>query len=137
MKKNLSVKHEAIKQMQNEMGKLNEKHSALALLLKNTAYSEVILKLIQIMNGQTWLKQVSLKTEKGSADKVAVLMEGFSFRNEDLGDFIAQLSGDPFFESVMLKYAREIPGVVSLKDRVEQGKIIQFQISYMIPRGQI
>ena len=135
IKRNLSGKQGAIKEMQNELGKLNEKYSALSLILKNPAYSDVLLKLIQIMNGQTWLKQVSLKTDK--ADRVQGLMEGFSFRNEDLGDFIAQLSSDPFFESVLLKYARETMGVVSLKDGVEQGKLIEFQITTMIHRRQV
>ena len=90
----LKGKHEAVKQMQNELVTLNRKQTNLHQLLKNPAYSHVILKLINIMNGQTWLRQLSLKNQRDSSDMVHVFLDGFSFRNEDLGDFIAGLSSE-------------------------------------------
>ena len=107
----LAAKIEEIKQVQEELQKLAKKQAVLNDITGNQPYSEVLLKLAEIMNEHTWLRQFSIErdtdTEERDDEGIKLKLTGFSHSNEDLGDFLIQLSSQRLFKGVVLNYAKE------------------------------
>ncbi|MFH1491480.1 MAG: PilN domain-containing protein [Pseudomonadota bacterium] len=137
LQKNRNAAQEKILAMQKELETLKAEQASLCPLLKNATHSNVLLKLTDLMNGQTWLTQMSIRNDRGSGGSAQVLLDGFSFQNDDLGDFMDHLAGDPFFESVQLQYAKEAAGPGSADSGDRQDSMIQFQISCVVTRGTV
>jgi len=125
---------EEIKATQQEIQRLNLQESFLKKLSKVPPFSGMLLGLSKIMNAQTWLTKLSINA--GTEEKTAVPgieMHGYSLSNEDLGNFLTQLSLASLFQNVELKYANETLIASSSQDRKAQTKVIQFQIDCKIP----
>lgn len=128
----LAAKVEEIKQIQEELQKLEEKQAVLNDIAGNQAYSQVLLKLAEIMNEHTWLKQLSIErnkeTENRENEMIKLKLTGFSHSNEDLGDFLIQLSSQPLFKGVVLNYAKEAADRRAKGNMTMAARVIEFQI---------
>ena len=62
-------------------------------------------------------------------------LNGYSLSNEELGNFISQLSMDSIFNNVRLKYAQESEILKSNRKSGDPIKVIQFEIECDILTG--
>ena len=124
----LGTRIEKINQIQEELEKLDQQQSLLKTITKNQPYSIVLLKLANLMNEYTWLTQFAIDTGKDKENNVNVKLTGFSFSNNQLGDFLDQLSHEPMFTSIFLKYARESKIALPDQNETKRVKVIQFEI---------
>ena len=128
----LAAKIEEIKQIQGELQKLAEKQAVLNDIAGNQAYSQVLLKLAEIMNEHTWLKQLAIERNKETKDRederIKLKLTGFSHSNEDLGDFLIRLSSQPLFKGVVLNYAKETTERRAKGSMTMAVSLIEFQI---------
>jgi len=134
MNEHLGEKIEKIKQLKAEIEKVSQQQSVLGTITKNQAYSIVLLKVAGIMNAYTWLTQLHIDTEPDDQDQDRTTMEliGFSFTNEELGNFLNQLAAESMFNAVILKYANETEMSHWNLGTGESMKLIQFQIECSI-----
>jgi len=130
----LASKIEEIKQMQKELEGLNQKQAALVAVTGNISYSRILLKLSGMINGQTWLTRLDIDNGRERGDVINLQLTGFSSHNEELGDFLNQLSSEPLFEDVLLKYAKEAKRAASGKEDDEEIEMINFQVGCRIQR---
>ena len=111
---------------------LAEKRLVLNDIAGNQAYSQVLLKLAEIMNEHTWLKQLAIERDKETEDhedeRITLKLTGFSHSNEDLGDFLIQLSSQPLFKGVVLNYAKEATERRAKGSMTMAASVIEFQI---------
>jgi hypothetical protein len=135
MQATLAVKIQMIKGFQDELTRLNQKAKALEAVTTNVSYSRVLLKLAEMMNGYTWLTQLTLQNGEEREGLAGLKMTGFSLYNEELGNFLSWLTSEPMFEDVSLKYARETFGGNFDQDEADPVKMLQFQIECEIHRG--
>ncbi len=124
----LGTKIEKINRIQEELKKLDQQQSLIKIITKNQPYTIVLLKLATLMNEYTWLAQFALDNKNDREDNVNMKLTGFSFSNNQLGDFIDQLSCEPMFTSIFLKYARENKIALPDHNKVKRVKVIQFEI---------
>jgi Tfp pilus assembly protein PilN len=126
----LSSKIEEIIQIQEELGKLSEQQAILDSITRNKPYSQVLLRLSEIMNEHTWLTQLTV--ESGTATETGVSaslkLTGFSRSNRDLGDFLNRLSNEPTFKAIVLHHAKEARETRSKQRKVSRSTLIQFQV---------
>ncbi len=136
LQKHLGARIFEIKQVQDELNKLDKQQAAIGVITKNQPYSEILLHLAKIINPRTWLTQLVMKTDhKSDALSVDLVLMGFSFTNEELGSFITQLNRAPMFKAVRLKYAREGEVTHKVEEKDESFKVVQFQIDCNVGRA--
>lgn len=124
----LGTKIEKINQIQEELKKLDHQQSLIKTITNNQPYTIVLSKLAALMNEYTWLTQFALDSKNDGEDNADMKLTGFSFSNNKLGDFIDQLSCEPMFTSIFLKYARESNIALPDQNKVKKVKVIQFEI---------
>ena len=96
----------------------------------------MLLKLSEIMNAQTWLTKLSFDAETEDDEVLPFIrLYGYSLSNNDLGNFLTRLTGEPLFKNVILKFAKETKIAKLLQDRNTPVKVIQFEIDFKIPRS--
>lgn len=129
---NLGTKLEEIKGVQDELERLDQQQIVLETITRNQSFSRVLYTLADIMNQETWLRQLTIDQGKGKDGDEEVVtrlkLMGFSFSNEELGDFVNQLSVDPMFKKVTLKFARETITALSRQNINESIRVVEFQI---------
>jgi len=124
-----------IKISQQEIEQLSRQDDFLKTLTTNQPFSEVLLKLSDIINAQTWLTRLILISTPGNeAIASGLQLYGYSLSNDHVGNFLNRLSETPLFHNVVLRYARETQLVQSPQDSKTQLKVIQFQIDCETPR---
>jgi len=126
-----------IKISQQEIEQLSQQDAFLKTLNTNQPFSEVLLKLSDIINAQTWLTRLTItSTPENEAVASGIQLYGYSLSNDHVGIFLNRLSEDPLFHNVVLRYAREAQAQViqSPQDSKAQLKVIQFQIDCDTPR---
>ena len=125
-----------INETREEIERLSQQESFLKKLTRNQPFSVLLLKLSDLMNAQTWLSQLVIDAGTDKDDDPTIILTGFSLSNEELGNFLNQLSSEPLFEAVVLKFARETEWVHPTENQKESGRVrvIQFQIDCNIPR---
>ena len=114
--------------IQKEVVRLEQQRAVLEDIIRSPVCWRIVFKLAEIMNDATWLHTLATDTSRGQEKKVGLKLNGFSISNEELGNFIIQLSSEPMFKDVLLKYARE-----TIFDRMEKNaggqiKVIEFEI---------
>lgn len=125
----LGAKIVEIRQVQEELDKMDDQQAAIAVITKHKPYSRILLHLAQIMNPDTWLSKMVVKTvADGQKGGVELDMTGFSFTNENLGKFISRLNADSRFAAVVLKYARDGTAMGGDGESTVPIKAVQFQI---------
>lgn len=125
---NLSVRIDEIKQLQTELGTLSREQSILDVVGGSQSYSRILLKLSLLLNEQTWLRSISAISDSARSDSIAVQIIGFSLSNDELGEFMNQLTFDPSFDEVVLKYSREGTIGGAQQEGDESQAVIQFLI---------
>jgi len=101
----LSAKIEEMKKLQAELAGLRARQEALAAVTDSLSYSMILGRLSRVMNAHIWLTRLDMETGKKREGGELKLM-GFSTGNEDLGDFLNQLSGEPLFKG----WSSNLPG---------------------------
>jgi Tfp pilus assembly protein PilN len=132
----LNFKVEEIKNLEQELAKLTERHALLTNLVGNHSHVMLLMTLSRIMNDYTWLTELKAEEKKGDDDEdlsvVAVQLKGFSYSNEDLGNFIIQLSADRLFKGVVLDYAKEAASRRTKNGMAMPDSLIEFQIDCQV-----
>lgn len=126
-----------IKISQQEIEQLSRQDAFLKTLNTNQPFSEVLLNLSDLINAQTWLTRLTIKsTPENEAVAAGIQLYGYSLSNDHVGIFLNRLSENPLFHNVVLRYAREAQAQViqSPQDSKAQLKVIQFQIDCDTPR---
>lgn len=135
MHRQLGSTIDEIKETQQEIQRLSLQESFLNKLKSIQPFSRLLRKLSELMNHQTWLTTLSI--DAGAEDEASfssIKLYGYSFSNDDLGNFLTLLSGDPLFKNAVLKYAKETNISMLFQDRNTPARVIQFQIDCKIPR---
>jgi Tfp pilus assembly protein PilN len=122
------------KRLQADQDRLNqEKSSLIAIRAGSRSAAQIIAKLSDHMNSETWLSQLSLEATGEPRGEARLLLTGLATSNEHLGDFLSRLSADRSFKGVTLKFANESEdeqhGQKAVKGRV------RFQIGCQSGRG--
>ncbi|MFC1824073.1 PilN domain-containing protein [Thermodesulfobacteriota bacterium] len=133
--KKLASKMDEIKKLRVELDTLHQEKANLEKLNKGPAYSYILSRLVLIINKFTWLTQLTLDRKAQEGNDLLLRINGFSSRNEALGDFLNRLSGEPLFRSVLLKYAREINNASEMEANPQD--LIQFQIDCNVQRESV
>jgi Tfp pilus assembly protein PilN len=124
----LGLRIQEIKRIQEELEKLDQQQSVLRTIIRGPICSQVLWKLDNIMNESTWLTLLTTddnrKTERGASLKLS----GFSFSNEELGNFLNRLTGESMFGAVVLKYAQETMLTQPDRNAGEAVKAVKFEI---------
>jgi Tfp pilus assembly protein PilN len=133
--KQLSQKINTVKRIQEELKKLNQKQTALQAVIGHSNYSKIIFKLADTVNRQTWLESLRIDSDNRPKSPTALQVNGYARTNEALGNFLNRLTGDPMFENVILKYAKETQ--MKKSDAIDKNppKRVQFEIVFNILRG--
>jgi Tfp pilus assembly protein PilN len=131
----LSVKVEEIKNLEQELEKLTQRQALLTKVAGNHSHAVLLMKLAQIMNGHTWLTELKVEDKKEDDEKVSevdIRLKGFSYSNEDLGNFVIQLSADHLFKGVVLDHAKEASSRKPMHGMTLPDSLIQFQIDCQV-----
>ena len=132
---NLDARIQQIQELREELERLHEKQTALRAITRNQPYSSILLRLADIKNENTWLTDLSIDDTGESEDTTQVEITGFSFSNDDLGDFLSRLAGAVVFQDVVLDFAKETRDPAA-KDRGESaGKLIHFKVTCSLSRS--
>jgi Tfp pilus assembly protein PilN len=136
MQTHLGTRIEEIKQVQEEVERLDQQQSVLEAISIHQPYSRVLLTLADIMNEQTWLNQLSIESgvreHKDNENTAILTLTGFSFSNEKLGNFMNQLASHHMFKTSILKYAREASMPSANPSGGEPLRLTTFQIECTI-----
>ncbi len=117
-----------IKRLQKELDSLHERQAVLESIRRNQPYSHVLLRLAEVMNERTWLAQLVIDESREDKDATKMELTGYSFSNEDLGDFLSRLTGTLVFRDVALKYANEMEDPRPKEREKGSARVINFQL---------
>ena len=124
----LGLKIKEIKRIQEEVEKLDQQQAVLDTIITGPMSWRIIQRLSEIINEYTWLKELTTGSGGDKDTRANLKLNGFSSSNEELGNFLIKLSGDPMFKGVLLKFARETILDRARKDDGDQIKVIEFEI---------
>ena len=124
----LGAKIEEIKRVQVEVERFREQQSVIDMISSKLSYSQIALKLAEIMNESTWLTQLAMHNGSKEKSEASLRLAGFSLSNEELGNFISELANDPRVQAVVLKHAKECEVAEPNQKGAEPEKLVDFQI---------
>ncbi len=134
MQKHLGATIDDISTTEQEIERLNLQEAFLKRFTRNQPFSMLLSEMSQAINQLTWLTRFDIDSIREADNQVArsFRLYGYSFSNDELGDFLTRLSSQDLFRDVVLRFAQETQ-IASWegegKDRV---KVIQFQIDGII-----
>lgn len=131
----LGARIDKIKLIQKELQNLREQQIVLDTVTRKQSYSRVLSRLADIIHTQTWLTQLAMERQRNKQGNISVTLTGFSLSNKALGDFLNQLTREPIFKTVSLKYAKETTAEQSNQGQGAMVSLIQFQIDCGIQSG--
>lgn len=134
MRTYLGTKFEEIRRIQEELDRLSQHQAVLEPVTNYEPYFQICAKLADTMNESIWLTQLVIDGGKEDAVEASLILTGFSYSNDKLGNFLDQLSSATLFESVILKHATESVLRQSNQGERRAVKLIQFQIECNIPK---
>jgi len=129
----LGLRIQESKRIREEIVKLKQQQAALIDITRSPVCWRIVFKLAEIMNDATWLHTLTTDINRGQQKTVGLKLNGYSFSNEELGNFIIRLSSEPMFKDVLLKYARETIFDRAEKNAGVQIKVIEFEIECELP----
>jgi Tfp pilus assembly protein PilN len=135
IKKAITLKSERIKTLQGETERMKQKRDAIRQIAGNLPYTLILATLADILNGSTWLTQLSLERDQTLQGSANLKIQGSSFYNEELGNFLNQLSGEGVFQNVSLKYARETLLATSEQNNGAPVEVTHFQIECRVTKN--
>ena len=124
----LGLRIQEIKRIQEELEKLDQQQSVLRTIIRGPICSRVLWRLADIMNDSTWLTLLTSDDNREIEKGASLKLRGFSFSNEELGNFLNRLTAESMFKAVLLKYAQE--AILAQPDRNagEAVKVVKFEI---------
>jgi len=125
---NLGLKIKEIQRIQEEVEKLDQQQAVLSTIARGPVCWRIVFKLAEIINDNTWLKELTTDNGNDKETKANLKISGFSSSNEELGDFLIKLSSEAMFKGVLLKFARETIFDRASRDQGDQIKVIEFEI---------
>jgi hypothetical protein len=135
IKSAITLKSEQIKTLQAEMERLKQKRDAIRQIAGNLRYTVILAVLADRLNASTWFRQLSLERDQIQTGSANLKIQGSSFGNEELGNFLNQLSEERVFQNVSLKYARETVLASSKKNSAAPMEATHFQIECQVTRN--
>jgi Tfp pilus assembly protein PilN len=134
MQKHLGATIEEISSTEQEIARLNQQEAFLKRFTKNQPFSLILLEMSQTINQRTWLTRFDIDSAKQDGNQVVrgIRLYGYSYSNDDLGDFLTRLSGEALFQDVVLKFAKETQIAVSREKGKGRVRVIQFQIDGLV-----
>ena len=136
IKSTIALKSEKIKMLQTEVQRLKKKRNALHQIAANFPYTLILATLADILNGSTWFTQLSLERDQSLTGAANLRIQGSALCNEELGNFLNQLSEERAFQNVTLKYARETIMASSVKDTGAPVEVTRFQIECRVAKKE-
>ncbi len=124
----LGLRIQESNRVREEVVRLEQQQAVLIDITRSPVCWRIVFKLAEIMDDATWLHTLATDISRGQEKKVGLKLNGFSFSNEELGNFIIKLSSEPMFKDVLLKYARETIFDRAEKNAGVQIKVIEFEI---------
>jgi hypothetical protein len=124
----LSFKIEEIKRVQGELIRLDQQKSDLENITRNPDYSRVLVKLVNIMNDNTWITQLTIENNKEDKTEFHMSLLGYAKNSAELGDFIGKLAETPIFYDVFLNYANKAMITESEYQVNDSSNLIEFQL---------
>lgn len=124
----LSFKIEEIKRIQDELIRLNQQKSGLENITRNPDYSLVLIKLVKIMNDNTWITQLTIENNQEAKTESHMSLTGYAKNSAELGDFIKKLNETPLFYNVFLNQANEAMLKESEYQVNDSSSLIEFQL---------
>jgi len=128
----LAERKSALKQIRTELQRLNQQQAVLGHITKNRSYCQVLWKLSEIFNDETWLTQLTIDRLREKETIIRMNLTGLSFSNATLGNFMSQISGDPQFNDVRLVYAKEGSHRITKPGSGKPLKLIRFEIESIV-----
>jgi Tfp pilus assembly protein PilN len=131
----LGLKIKEIEKIKQELEKLDHQQTVLRDIIRGPICSQVLWKLADIINENTWLTSLATDNNRHSEENASIKLNGYSISNEELGNFLSQLSLASIFQNVRLKYAQE--ALLSQSNRGDDAsiKVIQFEIECKLLTG--
>ena len=124
----LGLRIQEIKRIQEELEKLDQQQSVLRTIIRGPICSRVLWKLADIMNENTWLTLLTTDDNREAEKGASLKLSGFSFSNEELGNFLNRLTAESMFNAVVLKYAQETMLTQPDRNAGEAVKVVKFEI---------
>lgn len=124
----LGLKIKEIGRIQQELEKLDQQQTVLREIIRGPICYQVLWKLSDIINENTWLTSLSTDNNRHSEKNASMKLNGYSLSNEELGNFISQLSMDSIFNNIRLKYAQESEILQTNRKNGDSIRVIQFEI---------
>ncbi len=133
--KHLGLKIKEIATIKQELEKLDQQQTILKDIIRGPICSQVLWKLAEIINENTWITSLATKNNRQSEKNAIIKLNGYSFSNDELGNFLSRLSVESSFNAVRLVYAQE--SILSLSDQSDGDviKVIQFEIECELLTG--
>jgi len=134
MQKHLGVTIDEISSTEQEIERLNLQEAFLKRFTRNQPFSMLLLEMSQAINQLTWLTRFDIDSIREADNQVArsFRLYGYSFSNDELGDFLTRLSSQDLFRDVVLRFAKETQIASWKGDGKDRVKVIQFQIEGVI-----
>ena len=98
---NLGLRIDEINRLQAELDTLSREQTILDVVGRNQSYSQILLKLSLLLNKHTWLRQLSALSDSDPDGSISLQITGFSLSNDELGEFLNQLTFDPSFKGLL------------------------------------
>ena len=131
----LGLKIKEIEKIKQELEKLDHQQTVLKDIIRGPICSQVLWKLADIINENTWITTLATDNNRHSEKNAGIKLHGYSLSNEELGNFLSQLSFEPIFQNVSLKYAQESMLSRSNRNNEDLIKVIQFEIECELLTG--
>lgn len=126
---------EEVKRIQEELERLHEQQAVLESISRHQSHAGVLATIAEILNRNTWLRELAIEQGDDKQEIFGVTLTGYSFSNDDVGDFISRLSNEAIFDRVILKYAKDTPPGGVRQYSEEDVKLIQFKVECTISIG--
>jgi Tfp pilus assembly protein PilN len=126
---------EQIKALQAEIKPLKQKRDVIRQIAGSLRYTVILATLADRLNASTWCTQISLERDPMTSGAANLKIQGSSFGNEELGNFLTRLSEKSVFQNISLKYARETLLATSEKISDAPMEVTHFQIECQVTRN--
>jgi Tfp pilus assembly protein PilN len=131
----LGLKIKEIAKIKQELEKLDEQQTILKDIIRGPICSQVLWKLAEIINENTWVTSLATDNNRQSEKSANIKLNGYSFSYEELGNFLSRLSAESTFRNVRLIYAQESQLSRSKQKNGDVIKVIQFEIECELLTG--
>jgi Tfp pilus assembly protein PilN len=124
----LGLRIKEIAKIKQELEKLDQQQAILKDIIRGPICSQVLWRLAEIINENNWITSLATNNNRQSEKNAFIKLNGYSFSNEELGNFLSRLSVESTFNNVRLIYAQE--SMLSLSNQSDNDliKVIQFEI---------